>query len=46
MKKGTDFMNKFKQILKGAWNYVKTHTVLVGFYLLVFVFAAVLSYSP
>jgi hypothetical protein len=38
MNKKTDLINQIKQILKGAWNYVKTHTVLVGFYLLAFIF--------
>jgi hypothetical protein len=38
MGKKTDFMIKCKQMLKDTWNYGKTHTVLVGFYLLTFVF--------
>jgi hypothetical protein len=33
-----EYINKGKKIILNAWDYVKKHTVLVGFYLLAFVF--------
>ena len=38
MDKLKDTKLKLKRIGTNAWNYTKTHTVLVGFYLLAFVF--------
>ncbi len=37
-KKLIEYKNKSKKMMLNAWDYVKTHGVLVGFYLLAFVF--------